>query len=166
MAADGVGFLEGIERGAADVEYVVIELAGAMLGQNPIEQTLRSAGQDFYFEKRIFRFKRAGELAQILAIHRRVPDDAALVLGFAHQRRLSFNRREAIDLGQRFISSGGMNISRIDKKHDRNKKHPYHNLPLAKHGIPPWLEFALNRPVQAKSFSGEPSDGRRLIIDV
>src|SRR4029453_6013318 len=125
MAADGVGFLERIQRGAADVEYVVIELAGAMLRQDPIEQALRSAGQDFYFEKRIFRFKRAGELAQILAIHRRVPDDAALVLGFAHQRRLSFSRREAIDLGQRFIGSGGLNILRENKKKNPKKNKQY-----------------------------------------
>ena len=47
MAADGVRLLECIERGTANIEDIVIVSCGAMLGQDSIEQTLRSAGQNF-----------------------------------------------------------------------------------------------------------------------
>ena len=117
---DGVGFLERIERRAADIQGVVVVFAGAVLGHDAVEQALRPAGQDLDFEEWIFGFERAGELAQIFAVHRRVPNDAAFVLGFAHQGGLAFGRRETIDLRESFFRRGGVKIRVMDNNRNRN----------------------------------------------
>ena len=95
-----------------------------MLGHDAVEQALWPAGQDLDFEKRIFRFESASELTQIFAIHRRVPNDAALVLSFAHQGSLALGRRKTINLSKGVFWSGSVKIRVMDNNRGQNGQYP------------------------------------------